>query len=78
MTFSRVRIRGGRIIGSHNKHIAHVNSHHMMLKGGAIHHTGSASSNVEQLRRELTHLSVHNVPKPREKKYMAIKFGYRR
>ena len=78
MSLTRVRVRGGRIIGCHSKHIAHTNSHHMSMRGGSVQNMGSASSNVAQLRKELTHLSVRDVPKPREKKYIATKLGYRR
>lgn len=46
-----------------------------MLGGGA---RGSPDGNVAKLRQELAHLSVRDAPKPREKKYMAVKLGYRR
>ncbi len=73
----RVRVhRGGRIVGGSAKHISHTRSHHLKLRGGAIHHD-SHESNAEQLRKELTHLSVVNAPKERPKKYMAVKLGYR-
>jgi hypothetical protein len=70
----RVRVRlGGRIIGGGSKHVFHTRSHHMPLRGGTIHH----ESNAAQLRKELTHLSVSNAPKPRPKKHIAVKLGYR-
>ena len=75
MSISRVRIRGGRIVGSHSKHVSHSHTGHLMLGGSA---RMEPHTNVDKLRSELTHLSVRDVPKPREKKYMAVKLGYRR
>jgi hypothetical protein len=75
MNITRVRVRGGRIVGSHNFHVANSHGGALMLGGGT---RGSPDGNVAKLRQELAHLSVRDAPKPREKKYMAVKLGYRR
>lgn len=67
----------GASLHLHHKEHSHEHSHlyHHHSHGGSIvvqHPTHK--SNVEHLKSALKHLAVSNVPKPKPKKYISVKF----
>jgi len=58
----------------HHDHHLHHEYHHHSHGGSIVVQHPTHKSNVEHLKSALKHLAVANVPKPKPKKYISVRF----